>query len=175
MQPNTIEQTPLVCTEALTEAGKLLVAEVAGACRPAAAEVAAGVAYWRRVWSNLEKAFGLWRDLRPVGDLVILDRISDQMDEGEGELDALVFSLLLGAFVEDQNVPVIDSKTQALVYLVSQDLSHQTLAVDWLRANSPATVKTLKSRLAEAVRTRTAESPGKPLVRIQPLVGLAGS
>ena len=175
MRPNTIEQTPPTCKEALTEAGRMLVAEVAGACRPAGAGVAAEVADWRRVWSTLEKAFGLWRDVRPVGDLVILDRIADQMDKGEGELDALAFGLLLGAFVEDQNVPVVESKIQALVYLVSQDLLHQTLAVDWLRTHSPATVKTLKVLLAQAVRTRTARSPGTPLARTQPQVGLAGS
>lgn len=167
MQPHTIEQTPPVCGEALTEAGTLLVATVAGVCRPAGAEaaaaVAAGVADWRRVWSTLEKAFGLWRDVRPAGDLVIFDRIADLMDRGEGELDALVFGLLLGAFVEDQGVPAVDSKVQALAYLVSGDLLHQTLGVDWLRAHSPATVKRLKFLLADAVRTRTAGAPGPAL------------
>ncbi len=178
MPPNTIEKTPPVCGEALTEAGRLLVAEVVRACRPAGAAVA-GVRRpaknWRHVWSTLEKAFGLWRDVRPAGDLVIFDRIADQMDKDEGELDALVFSLLLGAFVEDQEVPAIESKLQALVYLVSQDLLHQTLAVDWLRTHSPATVKTLKVLLAQAVRTRTARSPGAPLAQTQPQVGLAGA
>lgn len=179
MQPNTIEKTPPVCAEALTEAGRLLIAEVVRACRPARAGapagVVAGVVDWRRVWSTLEKAFSLWRDMRPVGDLVMLDRIADQMDKGEGELDALVFSLLLGALVEDQGVPVIDSKIQALVYLVSQDLLHQTLAVDWLRTHSPATVKTLKFLLAEAVRNRTVRSAGARQARTQPQAGLAGS
>ena len=139
MQPNTIEKTAPVCGEALTEAGRLLLAEVAGVCRPVRAEMAGvrGPAKdWGRVWSTLEKALSLWRDVRPVGDLVIFDRIADQMDKGEGELDALVFSLLLGAFVEDQDVPAIDSKIQALVYLVSQDLLHQTLAVEAATAAS---------------------------------------
>lgn len=167
MQPNTTETTPALCREALTEAGRLLVAEVAGVCRP----VKAKVADWRRVWSTMEKAFRLWRDVRPAGDLVIFDRIADQMDEGDGELDALVFGLLLGAFVEDQDVPAVESKIQALVYLGSPDLLHQTSAVDWLRTHSPATVKTLKFLLAETVRTRTAPSPGAP--QAQPV--LAGS
>lgn len=181
MRPETIETTPPACTEALTEAGRLLVAEVSRVCPPAgtgmAAEGAAGVANWRRVWSTLEKAFGLWRDARPVGDLVIFDRIADQMDESEEEVDALVFGLLLGTFVEDKDVPAVEYKTQALVYLASQDLSHQTLGVDWLRAHSPATVKTLKFLLAEAVRTRTARSAGTPQggTRAQAQVGLAGS
>ncbi len=154
MQPNTIEKTPPVCREALTEAGRLLVAEVARVRRP--------VKNWWRVWSTMETAFRLWRDVRPAGDLVVFDQIADQMDKGEGELDALVFGLLLGAFVEDQDVPAVESKIQALVYLGSPDLLHQTLAVDWLRTHSPTTVKTLKFLLAEAVRTRTARSPGLP-------------
>lgn len=154
MQPNTIEKSAPVCKEALTEAGRLLLAEVVRACGPA------GSMNWRHVWSTLEKAFGLWREVRPAGDLVIFDRIADQIDTGVGELDALVFGLLLGAFVEDQRVPAVDSKIQALVYLASQDLLHQTLAVDWLRAHHPATVKTLKFMLAEAVQTRTGPSPG---------------
>ncbi len=112
MQPNSIERTPPVCSEALSEAGGLLVAEVSAACRPARARPARN---WRRVWSTWEQAFGLWRDVRPVGELVSFDRIADQMDQGEGELDAFVFGLLLGAFVEDQDVPEVEYKIQALV------------------------------------------------------------
>ena len=89
MQSNTIEATPALCDEALTEAGRLLVAEVAGVCRPAI--------NWRRVWSNMEKAFCLWCNVRPAIDLVIFDRVVDQVDQDPGSLDAIVFGFLLGA------------------------------------------------------------------------------
>ena len=152
MQSTTVEETPTLCGEALTEAGRLLVAEVAGVCRPTMS--------WRRVWSTMEKAFGLWCDIRPASDLVIFDRISNRMDQGPASLDAIVLGLLLGAFVEDHNVPAVESKIQALVYIGSPDLLHQTLAADWLRAHSPTTVNILKFLLSEAVRARPARSPG---------------
>ena len=157
MQSNTIEATPALCNEALTEAGRLLVAEVGGVCRP--------TANWRRVWSTMEKAFGLWCDVRPAVDLVILDRVADQMDQDPGSLDAIVFGFLLGAFIENHEVPSIKSKIQALVYLGSPDLLHQTLAADWLRVHGPTTVNILKFLVSEAVRTRTVRSPGLPQPR----------
>ncbi len=91
MKPNPIESTPAPCNEALTEAGRLLVAEVGGVCRT--------TTDWRRVWSTMEKAFGLWCGVRPAIDLVIVERVAEQMDQGPGSLDAIVFGLLLGAFV----------------------------------------------------------------------------
>jgi len=151
MQPNPIESTPAPCNEALTEAGRLLVAEVGGVCRT--------TTDWRRVWSTMEKAFGLWCGVRPAIDLVIVERVADQMDQGPGSLDAIVFGLLLGAFVENHEVPAVKSKIQALVYLGSPDLFHQTLAADWLRVHSPTTVNILKFLVSESVRTRTVRSP----------------
>ncbi len=152
MQSNTIEATPALCSEALTEAGRLLVAEVGGVCRP--------VINWRRVWSTMEKAFGLWCEARPAVDLVIFDRVADQVDQDPGSRDAIVFGLLLGAFVENHEVPAVKSKIQALVYLGSPDLFHQTLAANWLRVHGPTTVNILKFLVTEAVRTRTVRSPG---------------
>lgn len=155
MQPNTIEKTPPVCAEAPTDAGKLLVAEVAGVVR--------SPNDWHRAWSAMETAFHMWREVRPVADLVMFDRISGQMEKGEGELDAVAFGTLLGAFIESQGVPAVTTKIQALVYLGSPDVLHQTLAVNWLQAHRPATVKTLKFLLSEAVRTRTARTPDSAL------------
>ncbi len=149
MQPDIADKGQPVCTEALTDAGLLLVAEVRGACRKPTE--------WRGVWSKMERALGVWSGLRPASDLVKFNWIAGLLNRRESELDALVFGLLLGAFIEDQAVPAVDSKIQALVYLGSPDLLHQAEAVDWLRAHRPATVNRLRTLLEEAVGRRTAK------------------
>ena len=147
MQPDIVERGQPICGEALTDAGRLVVAEVTAASYP--------TRDWWSVWSKMEKALGVWSGLRPASDLVKFDRIADQLNESKEELDALVFGLLLGTFIEDHDVPAVDSKIQALVYLGSPDLLHQAEAVDWLRAHRPATVNRLRALLEEAVACRT--------------------